>query len=66
MIGLQVAVMEATEGRAQVADFYINRWIIDPNLGLDTPPSTDETSGTGTGSGTATGSSGGAATGGLQ
>jgi prepilin-type N-terminal cleavage/methylation domain-containing protein len=67
MIGLQVAVMEALEGRAQVADFYINRWIIDPNLGLDTPPTEEETAETGTGSASTSGTStGGSSTGGLQ
>lgn len=44
MIGVQVAVAHLTVGQTEPmkADFYVNRWMIDPSLGLDTPPTTEE------------------------
>ncbi len=49
MLGLQIAVQEIDPQLGLVqgkADLYVNRWIIDPTLGLDTPPeeSTEEES----------------------
>ncbi len=64
MIGIQVAVDEVgPNGADGQADFYINCWIIDPNLGLDTPPeeSTDTA-----GTSTSASSAGSSTTGGLQ
>lgn len=72
MLCVQVGVKEVVTGQPDDGkiEFYFNRWIIDPSLGLDTPPTTDTTS-TGTGT-SATGSSstgstsGGTSTGGVQ
>ena len=50
MIGLQVAVqkIDPNSGGVQPGyDLYINRWIIDPSLGLDAPPE-DSEAGSGT------------------
>lgn len=72
MLCVQVGVKEIVTGQADDGkiEFYFNRWIIDPSLGLDTPPTTDTTStGTGTSStgSSSTGStSGGTSTGGVQ
>ena len=77
MLCVQVGVKEIVTGQPDDGriEFYYNRWIIDPSLGLDTPPTTDST-GTGTGTSSAgtssTGSSstgstsGGTSTGGVQ
>jgi prepilin-type N-terminal cleavage/methylation domain-containing protein len=72
MLCVQVGVKEIVTGQPDDGriEFYFNRWIIDPSLGLDTPPTTD-TTGTGTGT-SSTGSSstgstsGGTSTGGVQ
>lgn len=72
MLCVQVGVKEVVTGQPDDGkiEFYFNRWIIDPSLGLDTPPTTD-TTGTGTGT-SSTGSSstgstsGGTSTGGVQ
>lgn len=72
MLCVQVGVKEVVTGQPDDGkiEFYFNRWIIDPSLGLDTPPTTD-TTGTGTGA-SSTGSSstgstsGGTSTGGVQ
>ena len=39
MVGVQVGVVQARPGRELTGqpDLYINRWIIDPSLGLDMP-----------------------------
>jgi prepilin-type N-terminal cleavage/methylation domain-containing protein len=72
MLCVQVGVKEIVTGQPDDGkiEFYFNRWIIDPSLGLDTPPTTDTTStGTGTSStgSSSTGStSGGTSTGGVQ
>ena len=72
MLCVQVGVKEVITGQPDDGkiEFYFNRWIIDPSLGLDTPPTTDTTStGTGTSStgSSSTGStSGGTSTGGVQ
>lgn len=72
MLCVQVGVKEVVAGQPDDGkiEFYVNRWIIDPSLGLDTPPTTDTTStGTGTSStgSSSTGStSGGTSTGGVQ
>ena len=72
MLCVQVGVKEVVTGQPDDGkiEFYFNRWIIDPSLGLDTPPTTDTTStGTGTSStgSSSTGStSGGTSTGGVQ
>ena len=49
MIGLQIAVQEVKPGvvNQRASDFFVNRWIIDPNLGLDSPPTEDGAAGTG-------------------
>jgi prepilin-type N-terminal cleavage/methylation domain-containing protein len=67
MIGVQVAVNEVISGQTDdgQADFFINRWMIDPSLGLDTPPTTDTTDTTGTTSTSGTSSSA-SSTGGVQ
>ena len=68
MVGLQIMVKDMTnQDSTAPADLSVIRWIIDPSLGLDTPPSTDSSgqsgqSGSATGSGTGTGTS----TGGLS
>jgi type II secretion system protein I len=70
MLGFSIAVKrnDLDAANPAVYDFFMNRWIIDPALGLDTPPEEEEgidgtTTGTtgGTGAG-ATGSTGGDAT----
>ncbi len=66
MVGVQILVKDMTnQDTAAPADLSVIRWVIDPALGLDTPPTTDATgqtdqsggagTGTGTGTGTATG-----------
>lgn len=69
MLGLQVAVqqLDPLTGLTQTSyDLYANRWIIDPQLGLDTPPATteEETSSSGSSSSSGLSSGGGAASGG--
>ena len=65
MVGLQIMVKDMTnQDSTAPADLSVIRWIIDPSLGLDTPPSTDSSgqsgqSGSATGSGTGTGTSSG-------
>jgi prepilin-type N-terminal cleavage/methylation domain-containing protein len=76
MISVEVSVREVRPNEAATgpADFYVNRWIIDPSLGLDTPPDNTQTgnaSTTGAAGGTgatAGGAAGGRAsgTGGVQ
>lgn len=41
MLGLQIAVQQVDPQSGMVpgkVDLFVNRWIIDPSLGLDTPP----------------------------
>lgn len=72
MLCVQVGVKEVVTGQPDDGkiEFYFNRWIIDPSLGLDTPPTTDTTStGTGTsstGTGSTSSTSGGTSMGGVQ
>lgn len=75
MLGLQVAVRQIDPNSTDVLetyDLFANRWIIDPSLGLDTPPVEDEaaaeggsSSGSGAAGGTDATAGGGAATGGA-
>lgn len=69
LLGIEVAVNQVITGQTDdgLADFFITRWIIDPSLGLDTPPSTN-TDGTGatSSSGSTSSTSTGSATGGVQ
>ena len=47
-IGIQVSVQERVDGVVpdlQPADLVATRWIIDPTLGLDTPPAEEPTDG---------------------
>ena len=72
MLCVQVGVKEVVTGQPDDGkiEFYFNRWIIDPSLGLDTPPTTDTTStGTGTsstGTGSTSSTSGGTSMGDVQ
>lgn len=52
MIGLQVAVQEISQDglTRNNPDFFVNRWMIDPSLGLDTPPAETEEDAASTGS----------------
>ncbi len=58
MMGIQIGVRDASKAIAsEVPDFMVTRWIIDPSLGLDTPPdetATEDTSTSGSGSGAST------------
>lgn len=69
MVGIQVMVRDdANMESTRPADLSVIRWVIDPSLGLDTPPDTTGTSGTdqtgGQSSGTGqTGSASGGASG---
>ena len=74
-IGIQVGVQEQVVGAAiglQPADLIVTRWIIDPSLGLDTPPAEEPAeestasgqSGQSAGQGSGTGNSGSGASGG--
>lgn len=68
MIGLQVAVQQVNPNTGFVQgkyDFYINRWIIDPTLGLDTPPEEEEEAATSSGASSSTGSADGGASSGA-
>ena len=62
MVGLQIAVQEVPlDGTMRAGfDIYVNRWVIDPTLGLDVPPEPTEEESSETGS---SGSSGSAASG---
>ncbi len=72
MVGIQIMVKDMTnQDTTTPADLSVIRWVIDPTLGLDAPPTTDSTGQTGqsgqsgsTGSGT--GSATGTSTGGLS
>jgi prepilin-type N-terminal cleavage/methylation domain-containing protein len=66
MIAVQISVNEIINGQADdgKADYTVTRWIIDPSLGLDTPPAED--SSTTSSSTTGTSSTGGTNTGGTQ
>ncbi len=73
MLGIQVAVqkIDPSKGLVQTEyDLYVNRWIIDPALGLDTPPeeeeATDETSADSSSGGSAEPSGSQAGAGGSQ
>lgn len=48
MVGVQVAVQQIQSGGtpSDQPDFIVTRWIIDPNLGLDTPPAVGVATGT--------------------
>ncbi|MFO0943801.1 MAG: prepilin-type N-terminal cleavage/methylation domain-containing protein [Pirellulales bacterium] len=68
MLCVRVSVQHLVAGSSTnpKIDYSINRWIIDPSYGLDTPPSTT-TTGTTTGtSGTSTSGTGSSSTGGVQ
>ncbi len=55
MIGLRLAITDIIDSPDGVRElFYVVRWVIDPSLGLDTPPTTDSTGAAG-GSATAGG-----------
>ncbi len=63
MIGIQVAVQEVRRDGAMTnnIDIYVNRWMIDPTLGLDVPPEeteeeADASASSSSGSGAASGS----------
>lgn len=44
MIGLRLAITDIIDSPDGVKElFYVVRWVIDPSLGLDTPPTTDTT-----------------------
>jgi len=46
MVAIEVAVRDETDQNLdRAADLSVIRWVIDPVLGLDTPPSTDDLSG---------------------
>jgi general secretion pathway protein I len=64
MVGLRLAVTDLPDEPGNPELFYLVRWVIDPSLGLDTPPQTDAS---GTGGTKTTGSSGSASSaGGIQ
>lgn len=60
MIGIRLSITD-NDGQANDKElFYIVRWMIDPNLGLDTPPTSTDSSGSSSSSvGTGTSSGGG-------
>lgn len=63
MIGIQIAVQEVSADGLMRSDydFFVNRWIIDPALGLDTPPEeTEEEAASGDASSSSSGSTGSA------
>lgn len=68
MVGLQIMVKDMTnQDTTAPADLSVIRWVIDPSLGLDSPPTTDTTGQSGQGdTGTGTGSATGTSTGGLS
>jgi prepilin-type N-terminal cleavage/methylation domain-containing protein len=65
MIGVRLSVSDDPEGTSGNPElFFIVRWMIDPSLGLDKPPST--TTGSGSTGGATSGSMSGSASGGIQ
>lgn len=71
MVGIRLSVTDQAGVDENKEIFYIVRWMIDPNLGLDTMPTQASSTGTSSGSGTGgTGTSGasgaGAPAGGVQ
>lgn len=70
MICVQVGVKEVMSGQASDSGivFYLNRWIIDPSLGLDTPPANSSTTNTSSSSGSSASPTTGSksSTGGVQ
>jgi hypothetical protein len=61
MVGVRLSVTDQPNSTEQNPElFFIVRWMIDPNLGLDKAP---EASSSGTGSSGSTGSSGGSVSG---
>lgn len=63
MIGVRLSVTDQPNSTTENPElFYVVRWMIDPNLGLDTLPTTDET-GAATGSSTGTGTTSSGASG---
>ena len=69
MVGLQIMVKDmSNQDTTTPADFSVIRWVIDPALGLDSPPTTDTTgqSGQSGSSGSATGTGSGTSAGGLN
>jgi len=67
MIGIRLSITDA-DGQANNKElFYIVRWMIDPNLGLDTlPSSTSSTGSTSTGSTGSSAGTGSTSSGGIQ
>lgn len=60
MIGIRLAITDNDGQENNKELFYIVRWMIDPNLGLDTPPSaTNSTGSSGSSAATSAASSGG-------
>lgn len=67
MIGIRLAITDADGQTDNKELFYIVRWMIDPNLGLDTPPSSSDSSGSAsTGSTGSSVGTGAASSGGIQ
>ena len=59
MIGVRLSVTDQPDSTTYNPElFYIVRWMIDPSLGLDTPPETTSTTGSSSG-GSSSGSAGG-------
>lgn len=68
MMCVRVSVQHLKPGTttSDKTDFVINRWIIDPSYGLDTPPSTTTTDGSTSSTGTSSSGTGSSASGGVQ
>jgi general secretion pathway protein I len=71
MVGIRLAITDEIALAENAELFYVARWMIDPNLGLDTPPTSDAGTGAGStssGAGATGGTSGGSASmgGGIQ
>ena len=67
MVGVQIMVKDmSNQDTTTPADLSVIRWMIDPALGLDTPPTTDTTGQSGQGGSSGTGSGTGTSTGGLS
>jgi type II secretion system protein I len=68
MVGVRLSVTDQAGVDENKEMFYIVRWMIDPSLGLDTPPTQTGTNSTGTGSSSASGGTSGSAgsAGGIQ
>jgi hypothetical protein len=67
MIGVRLSVSDQAGVDENKEVFYIVRWMIDPNLGLDTMPTQSGTGASGSSGGGSTGTSGaGAPAGGVQ